>query len=97
MKKILITGANGLLGQKLVALLAQQKDVELIATAIGPSRFIIPTNVIYQSLDITCSQECICLLKAHLPDAIIHAAAMTQVDTCETEKEQCDSINIKGV
>tara|TARA_B110000008_G_C16847992_1_gene515587 strand:- start:29 stop:946 length:918 start_codon:yes stop_codon:yes gene_type:complete len=97
MKKILITGANGLLGQKLVALLAKQKDVALIATAIGPPRFIVPTNVIYQSLDITSSHDCIYLLRTHLPDAIIHAAAMTQVDACETEKEQCDSINIKGV
>ena len=39
MKKILITGANGLLGQKLVSLLSQQQDVNLLATAKGICRF----------------------------------------------------------
>ena len=33
--RLLITGANGLLGQKLVALIAPRTDVELIATLAG--------------------------------------------------------------
>jgi dTDP-4-dehydrorhamnose reductase len=37
-KRILITGSNGLLGQKLVDLLTQKPDVELIATARGINR-----------------------------------------------------------
>ena len=97
MKKILITGANGLLGQKLVSLLSNQENVHLLATARGECRFSIPANVSYQNLDITNAEDCKSLMDEFQPEALIHAAAMTQVDACETERELCDSINIKGV
>jgi dTDP-4-dehydrorhamnose reductase len=97
MKKILITGANGLLGQKLVSLLSNQENVHLIATARGECRFSLPQNVSYQNLDITNADDCISLMDEFQPEALIHAAAMTQVDACETERELCDSINITGV
>jgi dTDP-4-dehydrorhamnose reductase len=96
MKKILITGANGLLGQKLVSLLSKQQNCKLIATARGDARFLVPENIIYQSLDITDADACVSVIGNFRPDAIIHAAAMTQVDACETERELCDSINIQG-
>jgi len=97
MKKILITGANGLLGQKLVSLLSNQENVHLIATARGECRFSLPQNVSYQNLDITNADDCKSLMDEFQPEALIHAAAMTQVDACETERELCDSINITGV
>jgi dTDP-4-dehydrorhamnose reductase len=96
MKKILITGANGLLGQKLVSLLSKQQNCKLIATARGDARFLVPENITYQSLDITDADACVSVIGNYRPDAIIHAAAMTQVDACETERELCDSINIQG-
>lgn len=97
MKKILITGANGLLGQKLVSLLSQQQDVNLLATAKGICRFSLPDNVAYRTLDITNADACSDLFNEFQPDALIHAAAMTQVDACEDEREMCDLINITGV
>jgi len=97
MKKILITGANGLLGQKLVSLLSIQENVHLIATASGACRFSIPENVTYQNLDVTNVEDCIFLMDKFQPEALIHAAAMTQVDACETERELCHSINVTGV
>jgi len=97
MKKILITGANGLLGHKLVSLLSNQLDVCLVATAKGICRFFLPSNVVYRSLDITNADVCKNLISEFQPDALIHAAAMTKVDVCEDEREACDLINIKGV
>ena len=97
MKKILITGANGLLGQKLVSLLANQENVHLLATARGDCRFSVPKTLTYQSLDITDTEACESLFDKFKPDVLIHAAAMTQVDTCEDERETCDLINITGV
>ena len=96
MKKILITGANGLLGQKLMALLSAQENCKLLATSKGDARFTIPSNVSYVNLDITNSVDCSSVVNDFLPDAIIHAAAMTQVDACEDKRELCDSINIEG-
>ena len=40
MKTILITGSNGLLGQKLVYNLINRKDVKVIATSVGENRLI---------------------------------------------------------
>lgn len=97
MKKILITGANGLLGRKLVSLLSQQKDLSLVATAKGVCRFFLPNKIVYRSLDITNADVCKNLINEFQPDALIHTAAMTQVDVCENEREACDIINIKGV
>ncbi len=50
--KILITGANGLLGYKLVQLLSRQPDVQTIATG---RRMIsdLPAGVSFHELDIT--------------------------------------------
>ena len=97
MKKILITGANGLLGQKLVSLLAKKENIHLLATSRGECRFSIPKNVSYQNLDITSAADCKSLIEEFQPEALIHTAAMTQVDACETDRELCDYINITGV
>ena len=95
--KILITGANGLLGQKLVKLLLPKKEVKLIATARGESRLSSYGEVAYESLDITNREEVLNVVEKHQPDAIINTAAMTNVDQCETEKEGCDALNIDAV
>jgi len=97
MKKILITGANGLLGQKLVSLLSKQQDVSLLATARGNCRLSLPEGVIYQPLDVTDADACVSLFGEFQPDALIHTAAMTQVDACEDERDLCDQINVTGV
>ena len=52
-KRILITGSNGLLGQKLVELLRAQSNVDLIATARGANRLPATEGYTYASLDIT--------------------------------------------
>ncbi|MBP6386124.1 MAG: SDR family oxidoreductase [Pseudarcicella sp.] len=94
MMKVLITGANGLLGQKLVKLLSQNNNISLIATAKGANRLPFTDNYIYQTMDITSQTEVMEVINNHKPDAIIHTAAMTNVDQCETEKELCWSMNV---
>jgi dTDP-4-dehydrorhamnose reductase len=94
--KILITGANGLLGYKLVQLLSLQPAVTVIATA----RKIInglPANVQFFELDVTDRDQTISVLSLTQPDVVIHTAAMTQVDQCETERELCWKANVIGV
>ena len=54
MKKVLITGANGLLGQKLVEMLLPfSNQYQIIATARGDNRAKITEGYIYEKLDIT--------------------------------------------
>ena len=94
MKRFLITGANGLLGQKLVGLLAQQADVDLIATARGENRLPISASYTYRQMDITDRQQIFDVITDVRPDAVIHGAAMTDVDKCELDKEACWAQNV---
>ncbi|WP_460635044.1 SDR family oxidoreductase [Larkinella harenae] len=96
-KRILITGSNGLLGQKLVHLLTQAPDVELIATARGTNRLPESNNYVYQSMDITNRQQVLDVVSQTKPAVIIHTAAMTNVDQCEAEKDACWAQNVSAV
>jgi dTDP-4-dehydrorhamnose reductase len=97
MQKILVTGSNGLLGQKLVYALREDKDVDLIATAKGENRLIEKNGYSYFSLDISNKENVKEAIEKFAPDTIIHTAAMTNVDACETEKEMCRLLNVASV
>ncbi|GAB3708607.1 dTDP-4-dehydrorhamnose reductase [Spirosoma flavus] len=96
-KRILITGANGLLGQKLVDLLTKQPDIDLIATARGDNRLPYTDGYTYRSMDITDRQQVLDVIGDVAPDAVIHGAAMTDVDKCETQKDACWAQNVHAV
>lgn len=96
-KKILITGANGLLGQKLIDLYLTKTDKQIIATGIGACRHPHKDNFIYESLDISNQDDVNTILEKHKPQSVINTAAMTNVDACETDKEGCDKLNILAV
>lgn len=95
--KILITGANGLLGQKLVRLLIDKKETELIATSRGASRLPMQQGYVYESMDVTDAKEVSGQVAKHKPDAIIHTAAMTNVDECHTQRDLAWEMNVKSV
>lgn len=96
--KILITGSNGLLGQKLVKLILDEGNHQLVATARGDNRLPIPEeDYIFESLDITNREQVLRVIANHQPDAVIHTAAMTNVDQCELEKEACWNLNVTAV
>ncbi len=95
--KILITGSNGLLGQKLVYKLRHKKDVTCIATARGDNRLMKRDGYTYESLDITNKQNVEDVFKKCMPDVVINTAAMTNVDACETEKEAALLMNATSV
>lgn len=95
--KVLITGSNGLLGQKLIDYYKIQSEHQLIATAKGNNRYGNSDGFIYQSLDITKREDVLDVIGKYLPDVVINTAAMTNVDACESEKELCDSLNIESV
>jgi len=94
--KILITGSNGLLGQKLVPLLVQQADIELIATCRGKNRLPFTEGYQYQEMDITDAAQVAQVIDKYRPDAIIHTAAITNADQAETQKEVCWTTNVKA-
>ncbi|MBK8226351.1 MAG: SDR family oxidoreductase [Flavobacteriales bacterium] len=92
--RILVTGSNGLLGQKLVDALRDDAGVELIATGRGPDRTPDPLGNRYHAIDYTIQSDVYRVFEATRPDAVIHGAAMTNVDACETDPEACRLQNI---
>ena len=97
MQKILITGSNGLLGQKLVYKLKLDNTVQLIATARGENRLLDQVGYEYCSLDISDEKNVNDVLSKYLPDIVIHTAAMTNVDACELQQDECKKMNVDSV
>lgn len=97
--KILVTGANGLLGQHLVAVLLQN-GYQVIATGRGPCRLILTSSFInmfnYYEADLTNNHAVESMLNIERPDVVVHAAAMTQVDVCEQQQNVCFEVNVQA-
>lgn len=93
---ILITGSNGLLGQKIVAQLLKNK-IQFLATSKGANRNPDCPNEFYQSLDITNRDQISEAVESNKISVIINTAAMTNVDACEDDELNCRKINVDGV
>ncbi|NDC78838.1 MAG: SDR family oxidoreductase [Chitinophagia bacterium] len=94
--RILVTGANGLLGGFLVPELSRHGH-EVLATGRGPCRLapnaLLP-SACYLPLDITDGVEVFDTLRRWKPDHVVHAAAMTQADPCEQDPVACWHVNV---
>jgi dTDP-4-dehydrorhamnose reductase len=87
--KLLVTGANGLLGNKIIRL-AQNNYV---AT---PIHHIKPLHSKSQKLDIRDANAVLNLFDKFEPATVIHTASETNVDKCEIEKEHAWKTNAQG-
>ena len=94
--RILITGSNGLLGQKIVKQLTDQ-DISFLATSAGENRNTKCTSINYKTLDITNQQQIADIVAEYKPTHIINTAAVTNVDYCEDHTELCQKVNVDAV
>jgi dTDP-4-dehydrorhamnose reductase len=94
--KILYTGSNGLLGQKISAATVGYKQHSFLATARGENRTVNLGGASYAAMDITNAEAVNAVVKDFQPDVIIHGAAMTHVDQCEQNKELAYQLNVIG-
>jgi len=98
MKRILITGSNGLLGQKITNLFLNNKNYQLLNTSIEDKSYLNKVNnLYYKKLNIVNRSEVLKLVDDFVPDIIINTAAITNVDECETERALAWKVNVKGV
>ena len=96
-KKVLVTGSNGLLGQKIVYNLNQRNDIKLIASSRGPNRLVNKTGYQYFDLDLTDKNAVEKIIFSQKPDSVVNCAAMTNVDACEINQLDCWNINVNAV
>ncbi|MFZ3590405.1 dTDP-4-dehydrorhamnose reductase [Bacillus sp. DJP31] len=80
--KVVVTGANGQLGQDVVKVLTEQKHVVIAADR--------------SQLDITSKEAVYAFMEQVKPDAIIHCAAYTNVDKAEEDQEAAHLVNALG-
>jgi dTDP-4-dehydrorhamnose reductase len=89
--KLLITGASGLLGTKLCQI-ALKEDHEVYA-AYSQHKPSYGTPVELNILDAEAERQALNKIK---PDAVVHAAALTDVDKCELEKGLAWKTNVEA-
>ena len=78
---VLLTGGKGMLGRTLVR-------------ELGGEFEIVPTDL--PEADITDENAIDAVIAQASPDAVIHCAAMTAVDKCETERDLAFRLNARG-
>jgi dTDP-4-dehydrorhamnose reductase len=78
---LLITGSNGMLGKALVERLSKKYSIKAITR---------------EDADITDLDEIAKVIKKTKPDIVIHAAAYTKVDDCESNSIHANKINAIG-
>ena len=97
LKKVIVTGSNGLLGQKILYILKDNPEIELLATGIGENRTTDKSGYQYLSADIGNAEEVAEMFESFQPDCIINTAAMTNVDACEIDKANAKRLNVDAV
>ncbi len=93
--RILIVGANGMLGQRTVAFYQNQSNVELLTLSIEDEPVF--SGVDYLQCDITERERVKKIVYDFCPDFIFNAAAYTNVDKSETDREAAWKLNVKAV
>ncbi|WP_067624422.1 dTDP-4-dehydrorhamnose reductase [Alicyclobacillus acidiphilus] len=83
MSRLLITGANGGLGQELTRLLHERDDMQILALTKA-------------ELDITDFNAVVDVVTRFQPDVVINAAAYTRVDDAETHRSDAFAVNERG-
>jgi dTDP-4-dehydrorhamnose reductase len=88
--KILVTGASGLYGSKLSQTIAEDCEVY---SAYSKDKPIYGTSV---QFDVSNKNQVEHAFKQVNPDVVVHAASLTDVDECETNKELAWKTNVEG-
>jgi dTDP-4-dehydrorhamnose reductase len=89
--KLLITGASGLYGSKL-AQMALAKNIEVYSSDIQG----LSVYGSFVKLDISGKEQVEEAFKTIKPDVVVHAATLTDVDKCETNRELAWKVNVEG-
>ena len=94
-KRVLIFGANGMLGQRTIHLFTQAGNYEILASSSEPEPFF--SGIEYKQVDFTQREAVKNIILNFYPDVIINAAAYTNVDKAESDRELCWKVNVKGL
>lgn len=92
--RILLTGANGLVGQALVERLSEHPEVDLLATSREAKPRFSSGAGGYVAMDVTDPVQVRQVFDDFAPSAVIHCAAMSKVGDCEQDRDACWDVNV---
>ena len=95
--RVLITGANGLLGQALVRRMSQIREYDVLATARDESPRVEVGSFGYAPLDVTQPEEVARIFKDFAPNVVVNCAAMSDVATCDEHRNEAWAVNARAV
>jgi dTDP-4-dehydrorhamnose reductase len=96
-KRVLIVGSNGLLGQKVAEILVRGSAYQITLASQEETPVRPLQSADYVRLDITVKKDVKRLVFSSEPHVIINCAAFTDVDACETKRELAWKVNVGGV
>jgi dTDP-4-dehydrorhamnose reductase len=97
MKRILITGGNGLLGQSVARLLLRETKFDVLVSGVEERAAVPDSGYPYARMDVTDRKSLRDLVQSYKPDSIVHTAANTNVDECEEDRGKAQLMNVTSV
>jgi dTDP-4-dehydrorhamnose reductase len=94
-KRILVVGSNGMLGQRAWSFFSKKENIALLACSVEDES--VCSGADYVSCDLTIRDDIKKIILDFYPDFVINAAAFTNVDKSESDREMAWKINVKGV
>ena len=94
--RVLVTGANGLVGQALVRRLSALPEVDLLATSREDRPRFSAHAGGYAPLDVDDGPAVRRLFHDFAPGAVVHCAAMSKVEACEADRAACWQVNVEA-
>ena len=96
--RLLVTGANGLVGQALVRAAGRWPGADVLATSRGPAVGAASARghgtVRLDVLDADAVER---VFQDFAPDAVLHAAGTAQVEACQADRAACWALNVDAV
>ena len=96
MKRVLVTGAAGMIGRRVVAALLRDGNAVAGVDDLS-SGMVLPeelgTGVV---ADVRDTDAMVALMRDFRADALVHLAAVHHIPTCETQRMHCLQVNVVG-
>jgi dTDP-4-dehydrorhamnose reductase len=93
--RVAVTGANGLVGGEAVGQLLEGGVHEVLALGRGPSR-LPPGRYAWADVDLGDGRTAAAALTGFGAEAVLHSAALTDVDGCERDPDRAWRVNVEG-
>jgi len=89
-KRILVTGGSGFVGGSVLHHASADWDIHVCSRSVLPN---VPSNVTYHQIDLCDSDKTEQLIRSVKPDAVLHIAAIANIDYSEANESEATLVN----